>query len=199
MERDLGRKKYEEYVVLLDFLRRGKQDLDGRKPSYSSEPIVQAIGERYFTLLALIPHRNENFSARERLYIGKQEQQRRKIRSIKRRIGYEDLTSTAKFELNGVIEGIINRNNTRFLDFFNKARPITTRKHQLELLPGVGKKLMWDFVNEIKKKHFDSFEEIAERVHIPDPKKLIIKRIVQEIQNEDEKYRLFTRYPPQER
>ncbi|MHC1591977.1 MAG: DUF655 domain-containing protein, partial [Candidatus Helarchaeales archaeon] len=196
MERDHGRKKYEEYVVVLDFLQRGRQDLNSRKPSYSSEPLVQAIGEEFFTLLELVPYKHAYINIRERIYIGKQENKRKKIAHIKKRIRYEDLTSTAKFEINGAIESIIDRNPKRFLDFFNNARPITTRKHQLELLPGVGKKLMWDFINEVKKKPFDSFEEITERVRIPDPKKLIVKRILQEIENEHEKYRLFTRYPP---
>ncbi|MHA1144471.1 MAG: DUF655 domain-containing protein [Candidatus Helarchaeota archaeon] len=198
MDKDHGKKKYEEFVIVLDFLQRGKQDLNSRKPSYSSEPMVQAIGEGFFTLLALVPYKNVRINIRERIYIGKQENRRKKIAHIKKRIRYDDLTSTGKFEITGVIEGIINRNPKRFLYFFNNARPITTRKHQLELLPGVGKKLMWDFINEVKKKPFESFEEISERVRIPDPKKLIVKRILQEIENENEKYRLFTRYPPQE-
>ena len=76
---------------------------------------------------------------------------RKKIDHVKRRILYDALTASAKFELPLIIEQIIKKNEKRFLNFYNKAKPITTRMHQLELLPGVGKKLMWDIINEVKK------------------------------------------------
>ncbi len=190
---DGPRKKYEEHVIVLDYMARGKQSPSDRRPSYAKEPILQSLGEDYFTLLELVPMKNQHFSMRERLFIGKQSRERKKIDRIKNRITYEDLSSNAKFELPGVIDDIITKNEKKYIDFFNNARPITTRMHQLELLPGVGKKLMWDLINERKKSPYDSFQDLMSRVKISDPKKLIIKRILAEIENEFEKHRIFTR------
>ncbi len=193
--KDLSKKKYEEYAVVLDFLARGKQKPRDKVPLYAKEPIVQAVGEGFFTLLELVPYKFTSFTIRERIFIGKGDK-RKKIDHVKKRISHDSLTASAKFELLPVIEKIINREEKRFLNFFNTAKPITTRMHQLELLPGVGKKLMWDIINELKKGPFSDFENLKQRVKILDPKKLIAKRILTEIQNETEKHRIFTRPPP---
>jgi putative nucleotide binding protein len=64
--------------------------------------------------------------------------------------------------------------------------------HQLELLPGFGKKHMQAVLQEREKKQFKDFEDIKHRIkNIPDPKKAIEKRLVEEISGEDIKYRLF--------
>ena len=193
--KESSKKKYEEYAVVLDFLARGKQKPRDKVPLYAKEPIVQALGESFFTLLELIPYKYASFSARERIFIGKGDQ-RKKIDHVKKRILFHELTASAKFEILPVIESIIDGNEKRFLDFYNNAKPITTRMHQLELLPGVGKKLMWDVINEVKKGPFKDFEDLKNRVRIIDPKKLIAKRILTEIENETEKHRVFTRPPP---
>jgi len=190
---EIPRKKYEEYVIVLDFMSRGKQTPVDKRPSYAKEPIVQGLGEDYFTLLELVPFKNQNFTIRERLFIGKQSTQRKKIERIKNRITFDKLSSNAKFELPGVINDIITKNEQKYIGFFNNSRPITTRMHQLELIPGVGKKLMWDIINERKKSPFASFDDLLSRVKISDPKKLLIKRIINEIENETEKHRIFTR------
>ena len=70
--------------------------------------------------------------------------------------------------------------------------------HSLELLPGIGKKFMWQILKERQKTLFTSFQDIAERTHIRSPKDLIIKRILSELQRED-KYSLFTRKPATDR
>ncbi|MFX0133796.1 MAG: DUF655 domain-containing protein [Candidatus Hodarchaeota archaeon] len=193
--KDISKKKYEEHAFVLDFLAKGKQKPRDKVPLYAKEPIVQAVGENYFTLLELVPYKYTSFSIRERIFIGKGDK-RKKIDHVKRRISHDALTASAKFELLPVVESIIDKNKKRFLNFFNTAKPITTRMHQLELLPGVGKKLMWDIINELKKGPFSDFEDLKQRVKIVAPKKLIAKRILTEIQNENEKHRVFTRPPP---
>jgi putative nucleotide binding protein len=70
--------------------------------------------------------------------------------------------------------------------------------HSVELLPGIGKKLMWDILEERRKAPFTSFQDIAERTQIRAPKEIIVKRILMELSAED-KYNLFTRKPVVER
>lgn len=64
----------------------------------------------------------------------------------------------------------------------------------MELIPGIGKKYMWQIINERERKPFESFEDLKTRTEIPDPAKLIAKRIIEELAGES-KYRLFTRAP----
>ncbi len=128
----------------------------------------------------------------DRVYVGKQS--RKKITYIIGRIRHDELTSTAKMELAGVIEKIVLNRQSWFVNFFNTAQAITPRMHALELLPGIGKKYMWKIIDERESETFKSFEDLQNRANIPNPAKLITKRIVEELSGES-KYRLFTRAP----
>ena len=69
---------------------------DARRPQFKKEPLVQAVGTDQFKLLELVPKGTDILTG-ETVYIGDKE--RDKIERVKRRIGYEDLTQTAKLEL----------------------------------------------------------------------------------------------------
>ena len=104
----------------------------------------------------------------------------------------EKLTATARTELEFVITDLVKKNEPRFVEFFNKAQPLTTRMHQLELLPGLGKKHMWEIVEKRRDKNFESFADIKSRVKLmPDPEKTVVKRILLEIQGK-EKHKIFS-------
>jgi len=182
----------EDYVYVLDYLAKGRGDL----PPYKRKPIVYSIGENQFTFLELIPRPNTNFNVGERIYVGKDSQKRKKIEKIKGRVNYEDLTATAHGELQYVILDIVNNKEQRFIKFFNEASAISTRFHVLELLPGLGKKMMYEILDERKKKLFESFNEMQERIDfLRAPDKLISKRIELELTDPSQKYRIFTRPP----
>jgi len=66
--------------------------------------------------------------------------------------------------------------------------------HALELIPGIGKKYMWQIINERERKPFESFDDLQKRANIPNPAKLVAKRVLEELAGES-KYRLFTRSP----
>ncbi len=184
-------KKYEDYGFVLDFLPEGHPEED--KPPRFREPVSQILGEEYFTLLEVVPQENADLGPQNRVYIGKKN--REKVERVKQRINYTDLTSAAKAELPVVIKTIIDENNERFLKFFNEASPITSRYHQFELIPGIGKKLMWAIIEEREKKDFESFEDLKDRVKsLPNPKEMIAKRIEKELKGED-KYSIFVRKP----
>tara|TARA_Y100000310_G_scaffold318878_1_gene373460 strand:+ start:24775 stop:25359 length:585 start_codon:yes stop_codon:yes gene_type:complete len=177
----------EENVIVLDFLPNGYA-LDDR-PMYMKTPVAQAIGKEHFVLLELVPKKGVHLQLYEEVYIG--EGKRDKIHHIVGKIPSSKLTRTANSELEFAIKDIIKKNEKRFIDFFNNARPLSTRMHQIELLPGVGKKHMWEIINARDEKPFENFEDLKKRVKlIPDPEKLIVKRILQELEGE-EKHRLF--------
>ncbi|MFW6013827.1 MAG: DUF655 domain-containing protein [Candidatus Nanoarchaeia archaeon] len=180
-------KSKEEYAVVLDYLSHG-YPFDTR-PTHQKTPVVQVIGTEKFTLLEVAPKKGVFFQPLDTIYIGTGK--RDKVHHIIGRLPTDKLTATAKQELDFVIEDILNKNETKFIEFFNNARPLSTRMHQLELLPGVGKKHMWQIIEQRDAEAFKSFEDIRKRVKLlPNPKKTIIRRIQKELQG-TEKYNLF--------
>lgn len=148
------------------------------------------VGETYFTLLEANVRRGVTLKTYDRIYVGKNV--RKEITYILGRIGYDELTTNAKMELANVVERIIQNREEWFVNFFNTAQAVTPRMHALELIPGIGKKYMWQIVDEREKRPFESFKDLQERVNIPNPAKLLAKRVVEELMGES-KYRLFTR------
>ena len=177
----------EEIVVELDFLPNGYQFDD--RSMHSSTAIAQAMGKEHFVLLELVPKKGIHLQPHEEVYIG--EGKRDKIHHIVGKLPIEKLTSTAKSELNYIIAEIVEKDEKKFIDFFNSAQPLSTRMNQLELLPGLGKKHMWEIIEERKGKPFESFDDIKKRVKLmPDPQKAVIKRIMLELEGK-EKHKLF--------
>ncbi|MDI9610366.1 MAG: DUF655 domain-containing protein [Archaeoglobaceae archaeon] len=179
--------KFEDYAYVLDFLPYGH--VDDKRPIHKREPLAQIVGEKFFTLLEVSIKKDKNPLVMDRLYIGKSE--RDVVNRIKRKLKFEELTPSAKKELPFVVEKIVKHREAEFVDFFNKAEPITTKMHQLELLPGVGKKTMWAIIEERKREPFKSLEDIEKRVKGVHPLKLIVSRIIYEIQNPTAKYHIF--------
>ncbi len=178
----------DDNAIVLDFLPHGHGM--GRP-----EPIAQVLGNKYFSLLEVVARRDVMLKQGDVVYIG--EEKREKIDHIKMRITSKELTTFAKTELPHMIEQIVSENEQRFVDFFTKAQPISTRLHQLELIPGVGKKHMWDIIAERKKGPFKSFAELRERIKLlPDPKAAIVKRILSELEDGEDRYRVFVAGPP---
>jgi len=180
----------EDYAIVLDYLQNGYAD------AFRKEPIAQALGETYFSLLELVPRPESPLLLRERIYIGPDK--RDKVQFIKGRLQYERLTVTGRNELKAVVEELVKRNEPKYIEFFNKAGPISVRQHSLELLPNIGKKHMWDIINQREKKPFENFKDIAARINLmPDPIRVITERIIEELQG-DSKYHLFIRPPRSE-
>jgi putative nucleotide binding protein len=173
----------EEYAIVLDYLPNG----------YPLEkkmiPVVQAIGEKNLTLLELVPRRGENFEIGERVYIG--EGKRDKVYYILGRLSPEKISESAKTQLEEFIKKIVKERENEFVTFFNKSDAINKRVHQLEFLPGLGKKHMQDILKQREEKPFESFEDIRKRIpNLPDPEKAVERRIFKELVDR-ERYNLF--------
>jgi putative nucleotide binding protein len=180
--------KKEEVARVLDYLPYGRAP---DTKSYQKQPLVQAIGEANFVLMEMTPKEGVVPSIGDRVYIGGGE--RDVIDHVNRRIEYAELSNNAKIELPFEIQKIVLDNQSRFIRFFNEAGPLTTRMHALELLPGIGKKLMWAILNERKKGSFKDFKDLTERIKgLHNPEKLIAKRVEDELMDDKIKYRVFT-------
>lgn len=173
----------DDYMIVLDFLSRGHSS------SRKSEPIAQGIGDRFLSLLEVVVKEGADVKTGDRLYIGDKE--RDKVQYIRGRIKYDELTNFAKSELEYVLDKIIDDNEKKFVDFFNTAEPVTTRLHSLELLQGIGKKHMWAIIKGRRVKKFENFQEIKDRIEmLPDPKRMIKNRIIDEFKDKD-RHKLF--------
>lgn len=175
----------EEFAIVLDYLPYG-YPLEGR-----TMPVAQAIGKKNLILLQLVPRRGVSLQPKEEVYIG--EGKRDKIYYILGRLPREKLTETAKSQLDEFINEVVNQREKEFVEFFNDAEAINTRVHQLELLPGFGKKHVHEILKAREEKSFESFEDIKNRVSgLPNPKNAIKKRIIEELLNL-ERHSLFVK------
>jgi putative nucleotide binding protein len=181
-------KRREEEALVLDFLQNGYAT--DNRPSHLKTAIAQAIGVYNLNLLELVPRKDIFLQPLEEVYVG--EEKREKIHHVIGKIPYDKLTGTAKAELEHAIKAIMKEREQDFIEFFNKSQPLSTRMHSLELLPGLGKKAMWEIVEERRGDPFTSFANLKERVKGMDPEKLVLKRIIKELSNE-EKYNLFVK------
>ena len=175
----------EEYALVLDYLPYG-YPLEGKMT-----PIVQGIGLKNLTLLQLVPRRGVSLEPKEKVYIG--EGKRDKIYYILGRLPREKLTENAKIQLEDFVKNTIKEKEKDFVEFFNNAEAINTRIHQLELLPGFGKKHTTEILRAREEKKFGSFNDIKKRLpSLPDPKKAVEKRLMQEL-TELQRHNLFVK------
>ncbi len=179
--------KMEENAYVLDYLAQG------RVTDRHREPIAHLIGETYFTLLEVIIKKDSTLSIGQKVFVGKDG--RTEVERIKRRIDYNELTATGRSQLEPIIKDIVLSKEKEFINFFNKCGSISIRQHQLELLPGIGKKHTEEIKREREEEPFTSFEDIQERVSLmPDPVHVLVIRILEEIKNTT-KYYLFSKPP----
>ena len=171
-------RKYEEYAFVLDFDTRGKSSTVRGRDGI----IVTAIGEDHLTLLEVLGIPNSIFEVGEKIFIGKEG--RTKILSVLGKMDYEKISSSAQSELETVVENIVTINESKFVDYLNKAQPLTPRIHALELIPGIGKTYMKIMLEEREEKQFESYQDLQERVGFKEPVKHISERIMDEITGE---------------
>ncbi|MGQ9583228.1 MAG: DUF655 domain-containing protein [Thermoplasmatota archaeon] len=178
----------EDYAYVLDYLAQGHPD--GRK--FRREPLAYALGENEFKILELVTKPDAAINIGDYIYVGKELEKRDKILHVKRRVSYSEITNAAQNELPFIITEIVKKQEARFVRFYNESQAISTRFHMLELLPGLGKKMMWAILEERKKKPFESFEDIARRIPaLHHPEKHIARRIEVELSDTQQKYHLF--------
>jgi len=177
------------YAVVLDYFPHGRSD--DNRPQYQKEPLAYALTEESFDLLALTLTDDADINIVDRVAVDPADETA--IATVEQ-IEFNELSSSAVSELEYAIEAIIDDDEGRFVDFYNEAQPITLRLHQLNLLPGIGKKLRNNVIDERKRGPFESFEELSERISgLHRPKEVIAERILEELRDDDLKYKIFVR------
>jgi len=168
----------ENTAYILDYLQHGRSD-DSR-PIYQKISLIQAVGDKRFTLMELMPKENAIVTVHDNVYVG--DGDRPVIDHIKRKLVYNELTHRAQLELPSTILKIVIDNQTRFLSlFFSEVRRNTTRSQWLGLSPGI----CWKIIEESRKKKFASYNDLVERVKgLHEPEFLIVNWVVDELKKE---------------
>lgn len=171
-------------AAVLDVLPHGRSDDD--RPQHRKEPLAYALGIDEFHIYELSLDEDDDIAFGDRIDLT--------AYGRLTEVDFEDLPSGARQELEYAVEEVVDADERRFVDFYNDAQPITLRLHQLNLLPGIGKKLRNTILDERKRKPFESFEDLDDRVSgLHNPKAVLVERIQEELRDDDLKYRIFVR------
>ncbi len=183
------KKKFEEKGIVLDIVT---SEMRRRRDKYKNETIIQILGTTWFTLLEIIPEDANLVNLLDEIELSRDDDNN--IKAIIGRIKFEDLTPIGELQLVTSVENILESHAVRFVKWINKAGPISLRQHSLHLIKGIGPKSLGIILEERKMTPFMSYEDFEERTKIRGIKDLIKKRILEEIENEDDTHRLFTRH-----
>ncbi|MFB6298827.1 MAG: DUF655 domain-containing protein [Halobacteriales archaeon] len=175
-------------AIVLDYLPHGRSEDD--RPQYQKPPLAHAVDDSTFQLFELVLTADGGVGIGDRVAVTAQAEMIEEVREIE----YDDLSGGAQSELEHVVADIVNENADEYIEFYNEAGPITLRLHQLNLLPGIGDKLRDDILDHRKRQPFDNFDDLENRISgLHDPKGVLVERIIEEIRDEEVKYKLFAR------
>ncbi|MDZ7701727.1 MAG: DUF655 domain-containing protein [Halobacteriales archaeon] len=175
-------------AVVLDVLPHGRADDD--RPRYRKSPLALALDVERFGLLELVLADEADLNIGDEVGVDPREPPV----ELARPMAYEDLSGGARSELEHVVRETIEADEDRLVEFYNEAGPVTLRLHQLNLLPGVGDKLRDNILDARKRKPFEGLADLDERVSgLHDPKGTVVERVLEELRDEDVKYKLFVR------
>ncbi|MFC7042856.1 DUF655 domain-containing protein [Halonotius sp. GCM10025705] len=176
--------------MIVDYLPHGRPD--DTRPQYQKAALAYALETETFDLLELTLTEDADVNIVDRIPIDEAADDA--VIEDVTDIEYDDLSNSGVSELEYAVEAIIDADEQRFVDFYNDAQPISLRLHQLNLLPGIGKKLRNKIIDKRKRQPFESFEDLADRVGgLHNPKEVIAERIMEELRDEDLKYKIFVR------
>ncbi len=188
---DAGAEVQTDEAVVLDFLAHGRSDDD--RPQYQKDPLAYALGVEDFHLYECTVDREATVGIGDHLAVAPPDHRSPGVESV-RSVEYGDLSGGAQSELEYVVEDVVEAQEDRFVEFYTEAQPVTLRLHQLNLLPGIGDKLQESILDERRRGPFESFADIEERVDgLHDAKQVIVDRIMEELTEDDLKYRVFAR------
>ncbi|MHA2223943.1 MAG: DUF655 domain-containing protein [Candidatus Hodarchaeales archaeon] len=172
--------------IVIDFFPQGKSLSRKRAEDYN--PLAVVVTTNGFQFFDVILANNTKYSLRDTLTITFSN---RKILQLNQ-IQYDQLSSSALKIIPEIIKQVVLKKESHYVAFLNQAHPLTTRMHQLQLLPGVGQKRMWAILEARKRALFVNFKDFTKRTGVSDPSSLFSNRIITELE-EPPKYRLFTK------
>jgi len=172
-------------VVLLDVLPNGRPDDD--RPQYRKSPVAYGLGTDAFRLYELTLDEEADVSVSHR------RARRTGRRSVPRGVVRRPHPERGR-RIEYAVEDIVEGDEKRFVDFYNEAGPITPGSTSSTSCRGSANSSGTRYSTS-ESAAFESFEEVSERVTgLHHPREVLVERIVEEIHEEDLKYRRFVGY-----
>jgi putative nucleotide binding protein len=154
-------------------------------------PVYYIVGSSFYSLLKLYLKKPVNLAVGDLIDLDENKNAFQRIK----RITIDQILKGAEYILEEMLIKLVKESElSKFVKFFNEAKPITVKLHQFTLLPGIGQKRMWTLLDARKMKVFESYKDIEERAGF-DPVPIIVKRIIEELSGK-ERHNLFTRTIP---
>lgn len=177
---------YKGESVVIDFYPYGKSLSHRRSEDYN--PLAVAVTVEWFQFFDVILISGSKISIGAHLLLSSTN------KSILRlnKLHYNQLSSSALEILPVIVKEIVTTFESRYVAFFNRAQPLTTQMHQIQLLPGIGQKRLWSILKARKNDLFSSFSDFTKRTGISDPISIFTNRILLELEGVS-KYYLFTK------
>lgn len=176
-------------LYLLDILQHGGVD----QAHHAWDPIAQIMVLPDFDLYEVTLNKNKiadlTLEEKYQFDIGKEAL----FIKVNKKLEHSHLTPASENSLPQVVQKYVKDHEERFVNFLNKVGPITIKRHYLEVLPGVGKKLMNEILTQRNQKPFESYENVIKRVPGFKVIDVIAKRIIEELEDDDVKHKLFVR------
>ena len=107
----------ESFAYVLDYLPTGRSTEHG----FHREPVALGIGATELKLLEILPKPGVALTVGGRIPLLPQAGVPPPIDHVRRRLGYDELSSTARTELPRALEQIVREDEPRFLRFINEA------------------------------------------------------------------------------
>ncbi|MHA2002330.1 MAG: DUF655 domain-containing protein [Promethearchaeota archaeon] len=176
-------------LYLLDILQHGGVS----QAQHSWKPIAQVITPLHFQLFEINLKKDHipDLKLQEKYIFSMSDSDI--FDRINRRLNYDQLTPTSQHSLEDTLFQYVSENEEKFVHFVNVVGPITIKRHYLEVLPGVGKKLMNEILTARNQQPFESYDDIHTRVPGFKIKEAITKRIIEELEDIDIKHYLFVK------
>jgi putative nucleotide binding protein len=176
-------------AVVLDYLPHGRSDDD--RPGYERASLAHAVADD-FRLFECVLDDAADVSIGDRIGVDPPGDAVTDAYPIE----YGNLSGGAQSELEYVVADLVAADEDRFVEVYNEAEPITLRLHQLNLLPGIGEQLRNAILDARKRRPFDGFDDVADRVDgLHDPEAVLVDRVLKEIREDDLKYRILVGQP----
>ena len=173
----------DEYAYVLEYLPFGPLDSKDRKPA--AIILTDSLG-----LLLVALKKDAKVESGMKVYIG--ENKREEVHHIIQRTTPDKLSGNGTNALNERISAIVRENEGIYIEIINRLGFINVRLHSLNLMPGVGKKMVQKILEERNKGPFKSYSDFDTRVGFASGiERSITERINEELRGSD-KYRIFT-------
>lgn len=163
-------------------------------PVDGTQALVQGLGTTTFPLLDVAVSDASALSWGDRVYIGPGTWDR--VEGIERRLTYHDLTPAVQGVLWPTVAGIIRRNETRFIEYFNTTLLAGLDSHPLALLPSLSPECREAVIAARRQRRFVGFDDLTARVDCCDqPRELLVERVLFELRAGEDTYAWLTGSP----